>query len=141
MVTQNLKAQKIEMYKTFGGVRYLRNDSILSDTQMSMILYKDNQQAFKEFKKARKYNVISSVMGFSGGALVAVPLLTAVAGGTPEWLFAAGGGALLLGSIPFNRIYKARSLNAIDIYNEKLTSRIKTNLYFTGSTAGIVVKF
>jgi len=138
---QSLMAQKIEMYKTFGGVRYLRNDSLLSDTQMSMILYKDNPQAYKEFKKAKKYNVISSIMGFSGGVLIAVPLITAVAGGEPEWLFAAGGGALILGSIPFNRIYKARSLNAIDIYNERLTSRIKTDLYFTGSKAGIIIKF
>ncbi|PZR40476.1 MAG: hypothetical protein DI538_04190 [Azospira oryzae] len=143
MIASSVMAQKskIEMYKTFGGVRYLRGDSILTDPQMSMILYKDNPAAYAEFKKAKKYNVISSVMGFTGGALVAVPLITAVAGGEPEWLLAAGGGALILGSIPFNRIYKARSLNAIDIYNEKLTSRIKTNLYFTGSRAGIVVKF
>ncbi len=137
----SLMAQKIEMYKTFGGVRYLRNDSLLSDPQMSMILYKDNKAAYTEFKKAKKYSVISSIMGFTGGALIAVPLITAVAGGEPEWLFVAGGGALILGSIPFNRIYKARSLHAIDIYNEKLTSRIKTNFYFTGSRAGVVVKF
>lgn len=140
-MSSSLMAQKLEMYKTFGGVRYVQGDSLLSDSQVAMILYKDNEAAYKEFKKAKKFSVISSIMGFSGGALIAVPLITAVAGGDPEWLFIAGGAGLIAGSIPLNRIYKARSLNAIDMYNEKKTSRVNTSLYFSGSRAGVVVRF
>lgn len=129
------------MYKTFGGIRYMQGDTLLSERQLTMILFKENQSALDELKRAKKYNTISSIFGFTGAVLVAVPLVAAVAGGEPEWGIAAGGVALLVGSIPFNRIYKARSLHALDIYNEKLSSRIKTNIYFTGSRAGVVVRF
>jgi len=130
------------MYKTFGGVRYTQNDSLLSERQVAMVLFKDNKQAYNELKKARKYNTLSSILGFAGGALVAVPVVTAIAGGDPEWLFAAGGAGLIIASIPLNRTYKARALNALDIYNgEKPVGRIKPSFYFTGNRAGLVIKF
>ena len=135
-------SQKIEMYKKFGGVRFMQGDTLLSERQVSMILFKDNKVAYQALKKAKKFNAISSILGFTGGALIAIPVVTAISGGTPEWGFAAGGAGLILVSIPFNRIYKSRTLDALDIYNgTQPTSRIKPSLYFTGSRAGILVKF
>jgi hypothetical protein len=135
------KSQQINLYKTFGGVRYTKGDTLLSERQVAMMLYKASPEAYREFKKAKKYNTISSVLGFSGGVLIAIPVVTAIIGGEPEWLIGATGAGLLLASIPVNRVYKARALHALDIYNEKFTSRIKTRFYFGGTQAGVLIKF
>lgn len=141
-IAQVAMSQKIEMYKKFGGVQFMRGDTLLSERQVSMILFKDNKSAYDELKKARKFNALSNIFGFAGGALVAIPIVTAISGGTPEWFMAAGGAALIITSIPFNRIYKSRTLDALDMYNGiQRTSRVKSSLYFTGTKAGLVVKF
>jgi hypothetical protein len=142
LVAHIAMAQKIDMYKKFGGVRFMQGDTLLSERQVSMILFKDNKTAYDALKKARKFNTFSSILGFAGGALIAIPIVTAISGGTPEWGLAAGGAGLIFASIPLNRIYKSRTLDALDIYNgTRPTSRITPSLYFTGSRAGIIVKF
>jgi hypothetical protein len=136
-----MRGQQISMYKTFGGVRFTQNDTVLTDRQVSMILFKENMDAYKEFKKAKKINTLSSILGFSGGALMGIPIVTAIAGGDPEWILGATGAGLILASIPIHRAYKARTLHALDIYNEKLTGRINTRFFFAGTHAGVVIKF
>jgi|SRR6478609_5827768 len=140
-VFEATQAQEITMYKTFGGVRFQRDSTVLSVRQVMEIL-KEKPKAFEEFKKARTNYNIAGVLGFAGGVMIGIPLGTALVGGDPEWAFAAGGAVLILGSIPFNRIFKARALNALDIYNGKeITSRIKHEFYFTGTGARVVLKF
>jgi hypothetical protein len=135
-------AQKIELYKKFGGVRFMRGDTLLSERQVSMILFKDNKPAYDQLKKAKKFTTFSSILGFAGGALIAVPVITVISGGTPEWWLAAGGAASIIASIPVNRIYKSRTLDALDTYNgAQPTSRIQPSLYFSGTRAGLIIKF
>ena len=119
----------------------MKSDSLISENQVRMILLKEAPAAYEEFKTAKKIGTFSSIVGFTGGVLIIVPLATAVLGGEPEWALAAGGAALLIASIPLNRIYKARALNALDIYNEKFSSRLKPGLYFAGTQIGLTVKF
>jgi hypothetical protein len=141
-ITHLAMSQKIEMYKKFGGVRFMQGDTLLSERQVAMILFKDNKSAYTVLKKAKKFNAFSSVLGFAGTALIAIPVITAISGGTPEWGLAAGGAGLLIASIPLNRIYKSRTLDALDIYNgEQPTSRIQPSFYFAGTRAGLIVKF
>ncbi len=140
---QTLTQKKISIYKTFSGVVYEMDTVALSSKQVSMLLL-EYPQAYEEFRIARTKSTISSVLGFSSGLLVAVPLVTAVAGGQPEWLLAAGGGALFLASIPFSSSSKGHALNAIEIYNSKLTAskhRIKSTLYINGSSACLTIRF
>ncbi|MBI3220317.1 MAG: hypothetical protein HYZ44_12465 [Bacteroidetes bacterium] len=140
---QTLTQKKISIYKTFGGVVYEMDTLQLSSKQVGMLLMQ-NQEAYHEFKIARSQSTISSILGFSSGLLVAVPLVTAVAGGQPEWILAAGGGALFLASIPFSSSSKGHALNAIELYNAKLSAsnqRIKSTLYFTGSSASLIIRF
>lgn len=134
-------AQEITMYKTFGGVRFQRDTVELSTKQVMEIL-REKPLAFGEFKKAKSNYNVSSFLGITGSLLVVFPLATAVVGGNPEWGLAAGGAALILGSIPFNRIFKARALHALDIYNGNvITSRIKPEFHFGGTNARLVIKF
>lgn len=131
------------MYKNFGGVVYEMDTLTLSTRQVKMVL-KQNPEAFAEFKVARTKAAISNVMGFTGGLLVAIPLVTAVAGGQPEWIYAGGGAVLFLASIPFNTSFRGHALNAIDIYNSKgATSSIKINssFHFYGTGASLVIRF
>lgn len=136
-----IQAQEITMYKTFGGVRFERDSVVLSTRQVMEIL-NENPTAFAEFKKAKTNYNVAGVLGFTGGILIGIPLGTALVGGEPEWGLAAAGGLFILGSIPFNRIFKARALHALDIYNGKeITSRIKPEFYFGGTSARLILKF
>ncbi len=144
LLAHRAEAQKLTMYKTFGGVIYELNDSIqLSTKQTATVLYQ-NQKAYETFNQARKLNTTSGVLGFSGAAMVAIPLVTLAFGERSDWGFAGGGAALIVGSIFFNRAYKARALDALDIHNAGLpqkTSRIKSNFYFYGTGAKLVINF
>jgi len=144
VLAQQAAAQKLTMYKTFGGVVFELNDSVqLSTKQTATVLYQ-NQQAYEMFNQARVLNSLSGIMGFSGMALVAVPLVTVAFGERSDWGLAGGGAALIVGSIFLNRAFKARALDALDIYNAQLpqkTSRIKPNFYFYGTGARLVIKF
>jgi hypothetical protein len=141
IVIQSVQAQTLSMYKTFGGVHFSQYDSIITENQVKMLLLKESPAGYQEFKSAKKFHTLSAISGFAGGALVIVPLATAALGGKPEWMLAAGGAALLITSFPLNRIYKARALNALDIYNEKFTSRIKPRIYFGGTEFGFRATF
>ncbi len=133
-------AQEIKMYKTFGGVRYEMDTLVLSPKQVLEVL-KSNPVAFEEFKRAKVNYNIAGVLGFTGGMLIGFPIGTAIAGGDPEWGLAAGGVGLLLASIPFNRAYKGRAFGAIELYNKKELSRIKSTFHFYGTQARLVVRF
>jgi hypothetical protein len=133
-------AQEIILYKTFGGVRFERDTLVLSTKQVMEIL-REKPLAFEEFKKAKANYNMAGVLGFTGGLLIGFPLGTALVGGEPEWGLAAGGAAFILGSIHFNRVFKAHALNALDIYNGKVISRIKPEFNFRGSSASFIIKF
>lgn len=132
-------AQEIKMYKSFGGVVFEMDTVTLSVKQVMTLLNARNAAAYQEFKKAKTNLDVSSVMGFAGGALIAFPVGTAVAGGDPEWGFAAGGVALILGSIPIYRSFRGRAIHALDIYSGT-SSRLKPTLHFNGTSVGLIWK-
>ncbi len=137
-------AQRLKLYKTFGGVVYELDDSVqLSQKQVMLLLYK-NQLAYEEMKKAKTRSTWSAILGFTGGALIAVPIVSAAIGSDPEWTLAAIGGGAMAGAFILNRSYKARAFYAIDLYNQQLpqkTSRIRPEFYFYGTGARLVIKF
>lgn len=75
--------QKITMEKTFGGTRFEMDTLTLSPRQV-LDLMSDIPIAYDEFSRAKSNYSTSGVLGFAGGLLVAVPLVTWVAGGNPE---------------------------------------------------------
>jgi len=139
-VTQFCLAQEIKMYKTFGGVRFEMDTLVLSPKQVLEIL-KDEPLAYEEFKKAKTHATLAGILGFTGGVLIGIPLGSAIAGGDPEWGLAAGGAALILGSIHFDRLFKGRAFHALELYNKKYTSRLEPSLYFYGTQARLVIRF
>ena len=139
--TQSSFCQQLYMERTFGGARFELDTLTLSLHQV-MELMQDNPVAYDEFKRAKLNYGTSGLFGFAGGLLLAVPVITAVAGGKPEWSFAAAGGALILVSIPFTRSFYRHAENALEEYNKKFpSSRIQTNFYFTGTGGKLVIRF
>lgn len=137
-------AQKLTLYKTFGSVIFMLDDSVeLSMKQTGTLMY-SYQPAYEEFKKARTRATISGALGFTGAAMMAVPLVTLAFGEQADWGLAGGGAALIVGSVLFNRWFKARAVYAVDLYNESLpkkTSRIRPEFYFYGTGGKLVIKF
>jgi hypothetical protein len=146
LVSTEVLSQPLEMHKTLGGAHFMRDTLYLSHRQVGEILSID-PQASEEFKIARKNYRVGGVMGFAGAILLAIPVVTAISGGEPEWLMAGAGGALLLASIPFSRSFKSRSESAIRGYNDRhvppdgsaRAGKLKPRLYFNG--AGVTLKF
>jgi hypothetical protein len=145
-VSSEVLSQPLEMHKTLGGAHFMRDTLYLSHRHVREILSVD-PQATEEFRIAVKNYRIGGLLGFSGAILLAIPVVTAISGGEPEWLMAGAGGALLLASLPFSRSFKSRSEAAIMIFNEKhapATGRARRGgpsrkLYYTGN--GLTLKF
>jgi hypothetical protein len=135
--------KKLSIYKSFGGVVYELDSTTISARQVNMLL-KQNPEAYAEFKIARNKSKISSILGFTGGLLVALPLVTAVAGGEPEWIFAGAGAALILISLPFNWSSRGHALNAVESYNLHPSSsgiKVHPSIRFTGTSASLIIRF
>src|SRR4051812_3333732 len=143
---QVIPPQGLVMYRTFGGAafEYTKDTTIfqVSARQVLQIMNKDNPTAYEEFKKGRRLETAGGIMGFVGGVLILFPIGSAIAGANPEWSYLAAGGALIIGSIPLHRSYKRHAQNAIETYNNGLTSwRPKPALFFSKNGLGIQLKF
>lgn len=137
--------QQLIMYHTFGGARFEYNKDTstfsVSPKQVSQILH-DDPVAYEEFKKARLNYGAAGVLGFIGGILIVIPIGTAIARGDPEWVLAAGGAAIIIGSIPLTSAFKHHAENAIDMYNRKHTAfRPRAEYFVAGLGARVVIKF
>src|SRR5262245_31485280 len=92
-------SQPIQMHKTLGGAHFQRDTIYLSHRHVKELLSID-PEASHEFKLAVEDYRVGGVLGFSGAILLAIPVVTAIAGGEPEWLLAGGGAVLLGASVP-----------------------------------------
>lgn len=141
VINTGIQAQDIVMYKTFGGVRFERDSMVISPRQVQSILWED-ELASEIFRKGRANSSVSAVLGFAGGVLIGIPVGTAIIGGDPEWGFALGGAGLIGLSIPFNRVFQRKAQEALDIHNQKKSSRrsFSPELYWSGSQVGLRLK-
>ncbi len=134
-------AQKIKVYKTFGGVRFEMDTVTLGLNQLLEIVL-ENPQAYDELRRAKTNYNTAGVLGFAGGILVGFPVGTAIAGGNPEWGMAAGGAMLLLASIPFSTAFRTHTMESLDLYNNKFKIvRLKPELQFYGTGARLAIRF
>ena len=133
-------SQPIQMHKTLGGAHFQRDTIYLSHSHLRDVLSID-PQATEELKMAFNDYKVGSILGFSGAILLAIPVVTAIAGGNPEWAMAGGGAALIGVSVPFSRGYKRHAQAAIDGYNQRheQQSRLRPKFYFAGN--GFTLKF
>lgn len=132
------------MYRTFGGTHfeYTKDTMVYSVSPKQVLQILDDPLAIQEFKKARAKSSMAGILGFTGMVLIAIPTGAAIAGGDPEWAFAAGGAAAIVASLPLTRAFRRQAQNAIDIYNKKHTAfKPRAEYYLSGLGARIIIRF
>jgi len=139
--------ERLLMYPSFGGAHfeYEKDTAVYQVTpkQVSQILFV-HPEAHAEFKKARRSSTLSGILGFVGVGLVALPVASAVAGGDPEWAYAAGGAALLGASIPLHIRFRKKAQHALDLFNQKQSRSSlpsTTHFYVSGTGFRLVIRF
>lgn len=135
------------MYPSFGGVHfeYEKDTSVYQVTpkQVSQILF-IHPEAHATFKKARRSSTWSGILGFVGAGLTIIPISTAIAGGNPEWSYAAAGAGLIAASIPLSIGYRKKAQHAFDLFNQKQSGASlppRSQLYVTGTGFKLVIRF
>lgn len=137
--------EQITMHKAFGSTRFeYTKDTVtfsVSPKEVLQIMSED-PLAYEEFWKAKSNYSVAGVMGFTGAALIAFPLATAIAGGDPEWVFAAGSVALIIGSTHFSKVFNRHAQSAVNTFNKRHSAfRPHTEYFFTGLGARLTIKF
>jgi hypothetical protein len=137
--------ERLMMYPSFGAVHFeYEKDTVafqVTPKQVSQILF-DQPEALREFKTARTHSTLSGICGFVGMGLILVPTATAALGGDAEWVMAAGGAALVIGSIPLSRSYRRKAQHAIDLFNRKHSAfLLRPYLQFRGTGASLILRF
>jgi hypothetical protein len=113
------KTDTISYQKTFGGYKFFHNNQVLKPGHMVGLMRSD-VEAFAYMKKARTFNHIVKVLGYTGGLLVVWTFGTAISGADPNWAIANVGAGLILLAFPLHMLYNKYSLSAIRIYNSNL---------------------
>jgi hypothetical protein len=131
-------AQEIFMRKTFGGVKFETDTLILSPRLVSEIL-QDEPLAYPEFSQARRNYNVAGVLGFAGGLMIALPVVSAIIGSDPQWGLAAGGAILILASVPLTKSFTLHAQRALDTHNKAW--RLKTTVGFAGTGVRLSIKF
>ena len=80
-------AQKIEKEKVFGGFQYTQNGNLMTMGKLVKAM-ESNSEALKYIKKAKSNNVLNTILGGVGGALIGYPIGTAITGGDSNWTLA-----------------------------------------------------
>ncbi|CAA0234271.1 hypothetical protein [Tenacibaculum maritimum] len=114
-------AQKIEMKKVFGGYQYTQNGNRMTMGKLVKVM-KSNSEALKFMKKAKSNNVLASILGGAGGALIGFPIGTAIGGGDANWTLAGIGAGLVAIGIPISSGANKNAKKAVELYNASLNS-------------------
>jgi hypothetical protein len=132
--------QRITMKKTVGGVSFETDTLILSSRQVLEIL-ENEPLPHEEFRRARRSYAAASILGFTGGLMIALPVVSAVVGSAPQWGWAAGGALLILTSIPLVKEFTLHAQRALDAHNKQFSTRVISNVYFSGTGLRLTLRF
>ena len=140
-----IKAQKIESTKVWGGYQFKQSGKNLSLSDMQSIM-KDNKEALDLVTSAKSNETWAMVLGTAGGALIGFPIGTAIGGGDPEWALAVAGAALIVATIPIIKGFNKKTTRAVELYNNGVTSsayefKPSFNLNIKGTALGISMNF
>lgn len=139
-------AQKINIEKTFGGYKFTQNGKALKMNELAAKVSANSEA--RKFMQSAKSNIgMSTVLGGAGGFLIGWPIGSAIGGGEPNWLLAAGGVVLVGVSLPLSNSGYKKARKAVNIYNQQLEdpsgSKFKPQFELAASAQGIglLVKF
>lgn len=101
----------------FGEYRYFQNNKRLSNKQLKNIL-RNNEEAYKQYRDAQSYNVLSNAFGFIGGFMIGNTIADIVFDKEPDWQIGIIGASVILISIPIYSTANKQERYAVDYYNQ-----------------------
>lgn len=138
-------ADSIRIKKILGGYKFYIGTSKLNMEELKIVL-ESNAQAYQQLKSAQSANTVASIIGGIGGALVGIPIGTAIAGKDANWALAGVGAGLIGVSIPFSVKANKLAKKAVNTYNSGLRSgsfwnRSELHLSIAGNKIGLTLQF
>jgi hypothetical protein len=136
----------ITVNKVRGGYQFLQHGVPLNSTQFVMTL-KDNDDAYKEYRKSRSSRTFSMLFSGTGGFLIGWPIGTAIGGGDPNWALAGIGAALVAIGLPLSFSSDNKLKSAVEIYNSSLRQtyfpdrRVEFEFGLQANGIGLLVRF
>ena len=135
-------AQKIEVEKVFGGYKYSQNGEKLSLKELGNILEKKTD-SFELYKKGKSNLLFSTILNFSGGLLIGIPIGQSVSGKKANWTLAGIGTGLAIVGITIYSSANKKINKSIEIHNSKQTSTAlyEFNLNATSNGLSLSLRF
>ncbi len=139
-------AQKINSEKVFAGYKFTQNGKPLKIKEVAKIV-SGNMEARKLMRSAKSNIEMGTILSGIGGFLIGWPIGSAIGGGEPNWLLAAGGVVAAGIGIPLSNSGFKRARQSVRIYNKSLPntsgSQFKPQFHLAASQQGIglLIKF
>lgn len=112
-------SDSIYVSKSFLGYKFYHQDSRVNFNALPALM-SNHAEAYDQINKARKKQIVSSVLGGVGGFIVFFQLGATLAGFEENWAVVGAGAGLIVVSIPISTRAYRQALYAIDLYNEDL---------------------
>jgi len=121
-------AQKINSEKVFAGYKFTQNGKGVNINQLAKIV-SDDLEAKKLMRSAKSNVQMGTILAGVGGFLIGWPVGSAIGGGEPNWLLAAGGVLAAGIGLPLSNSGYKRAREAVRIYNNSLEKPTGSNKF------------
>ncbi|MBR9847632.1 MAG: hypothetical protein GYB35_16715 [Algicola sp.] len=129
-------AQKIEVEKVFGGYKYSQNGEKLSLKELGNVL-ENNSKSFELYKKGKSNLLFSSILNFSGGFMIGIPIGQSISGKNADWALAGIGTGLAIVGITLSSSANKKIKKSTEIYNENQTSTVYYEFKLNSTSNGL----
>jgi hypothetical protein len=140
LISSITSAQEIDMKLTIFGYQFKQNETKLSWKEV-LEKTKNNKNAYLLIKKGKSQNTISTILAFTGGLLVGIPVATSIHNDKTDWNLAYIGVAIVATGLPLAISSVKNTRKGIDLYNSSLndstTFKFNPEFYFITTRDGI----
>ena len=116
------KLDSLKIRKSTFGYRYYSNNTEIYQYQFRDII-KNDEDAFKLFRKGDNLNILSTAFGLGGGFGIGWLIGGMLAGGEPNWIMGGVGAGLLLFTTPLSRSAQNNLNKSVKVYNRNLSNQ------------------
>lgn len=134
-----IQSDSILVAKSFWGYKFYQHDTRVNINTLADLMV-NNVNAFDMATRAKKNQIISSVIGGTGGFLLGLQLGALFAGGNPNWTLAGISAGFIVVAIPISSKSYRQSLMAVELFNEGLGNP-GINICVMPSGVGLMIEF
>ena len=142
LTAQNLNTKIQYEKKTFGGYRYFQNAKKLPKSKLKDVL-RNNVEAYRQYKEAQSYAILSNVFGFIGGFMIGNSTSRIFSDRRSNLQLVIIGTGIIVISVPIYSTANRQERYAVDYYNQFIpySQNTSNELHFGICENGIGLKF